>query len=262
MTSSTMPSAAEAHATKLGSDVASLAQQIEANGFVLVDAAAMRGLLETHASREGHGALDDEAAFVASWHDLPLDEHMADGGRYRRRRHAVFTAAGGELTREPDQPHYQSLRYNPLNGGVARWFAPVRPAVAEGPTLRAAIALLVSTADRLRPAVGRWHVEVHQFRIEALAGEAGKPTPEGTHRDGVDFVAVMLVGRSNVAQGVTTITDAAGAPLVRARLATPFEAMLLDDARVRHGVSPIGAIDPAQPASRDALVVTLRAAGG
>ena len=24
-----------------------------------------------------------------------------------------------------------------------------------------------------------WHVEVHQFRIEARSGEAGRPTPEG-----------------------------------------------------------------------------------
>jgi hypothetical protein len=36
--------------------------------------------------------------------------------------------------------------------------------------------------------------------------------------------------------------------------------MLLDDARVRHGVSPIQAIDPARPALRDVLVVTLAAA--
>jgi hypothetical protein len=199
----------------------------------------------------------DAAAFAASWNDLPTDDYMADGGRYRRRRHAVYSVERGRLTRQPHQPHYQSRRDNPLNGGVARWFAPVLPGVGDGPTLRSAIDLLVSVADRRRGSVGRWRVEVHQFRIEARAGEAGKPTPEGMHRDGVDFVLVMLVGCVNAAYGVTTIADASGAPLVRVRLAQPFDAMVLDDGRVRHGVSPIEPVDPARPAIRDALVVTV-----
>lgn len=82
------------------------------------------------------------------------------------------------------------------------------------------------------------------------------------HRDGVDFVLVMLMGRRNAAQGVTTIADSAGAPLVSIQLSQPFDAMVLDDARVRHGVSPIEPVDPTQPAIRDALVVTLAAAQG
>jgi hypothetical protein len=102
---------------------------------------------------------------------------------------------------------------------------------------------------------------VHQFRIESRAGEAGRPTPEGMHRDGVDFVLAMLVGRRNVARGVSTISDPDGTPLVRVRLAEPFDTMLLDDARVRHGVSPIQSLDPARPAFRDVLVVTVTAAG-
>ena len=43
--------------------------------------------------------------------------------------------------------------------------------------------------------------------------QAGKPTPEGQHHDGVDHVLVLLVGRQNVQSGKTTIqtsTQAAG----------------------------------------------------
>jgi len=235
--------------------VADLTHRIDARGFALVDATAMRRLL-------GDDAGADEEAFADSWNDLPLDEYMADGGRYRRRRHAVFTAEAGHLSRQPDQPHYQSRRDNPLNGGVARWFAPVREDVARSPTLRSAICILTAVADRLRGTVTRWRVEVHQFRIEAWAGGAGRPTPEGMHRDGVDFVLAMLVGRHNVANGVSTISDADGTPLVRVRLSERFDTMLLDDARVRHGVSPIQAVDRARPAFRDVLVVTLAATRG
>jgi hypothetical protein len=38
-------------------------------------------------------------------------------------------------------------------------------------------------------------MEAHQFRIDTTDG-IGRPTPEGAHRDGVDLVAVFLVGRS------------------------------------------------------------------
>ena len=233
--------------------LADLVRRIGASGFALVDATEMRRLL-------GDGASLHDAAFADSWNDLPLDDYMADGGRYRRRRHAVFTSEGGGLSRQPDQPHYQSLRDNPLNGGVARWFAPVRDDIARGHTLRSAIQLLTTIAERRRQAVCRWRVEVHQFRIESRCGDAGRPTPEGMHRDGVDFVLVMLVGRRNAAHGVSTIGDPDGSPLVRVQLAEPFDTMLLDDARVRHGVSPIRALDPARPALRDVLVVTLTAA--
>ena len=48
-------------------------------------------------------------------------------------------------------------------------------------------------------------MELHQFRIEARAGQIGQATPEGLHRDGVDWVLVVLVDRRNVERGVTSI---------------------------------------------------------
>jgi hypothetical protein len=36
------------------------------------------------------------------------------------------------------------------------------------------------------------HIELHQFRIETTPDHIGRPTPEGLHRDGVDWVFVML----------------------------------------------------------------------
>ena len=87
------------------------------------------------------GTLADWPAFASSWNDLKLDHYMADGGRYRRRRHAVYAAAaGGTVVRAPNQPHYQSRDYNALNGGIARWFAPVDEAVGSGETMTAILA--------------------------------------------------------------------------------------------------------------------------
>ncbi len=225
-------------------------------GHVFVQGAAMRPLLEQQ------GVLADWAAFAASWDDLALDRHMADGGRYRRRRHAVYAApAAGPIERQPHQPHYQSLDYNRLNGGVARWFEPVLPEIGDGSSLRTLLAFCRDLFSGLSPEVRRWHVEAHQFRIEARAGEAGQPTPEGIHRDGVDWVLVLLVRRHNIASGVTTIHRPDGSPLGSFTLTAPCDATLVDDNRVYHGVTAVQPLDPAQPAYRDVLVLTFRREG-
>ena len=107
-----------------------------------------------------------------------------------------------------------------------------------------------------------WRVEVHQFRIEARAGAPGEPTPEGIHRDGVDYVLVLLVNRDNIVSGETTVYDLSGSPLGAFTLTDPFDATLIDDARVAHGVTPVTPLDARRRGCRDVLVVTLRRADG
>ena len=230
-----------------------LAAVIARDGFAHVHAPEMRALLDEH------GGTADWAAFAASWDDLGLDTYMADGGRYRKRRHAAFAMIPGSdgVRRKPHQPHYQSRDYNTLNGGVERWFQPVLPGVGAGATMSAILRACRELFDALTK-VPVWHIEVHQFRIEARPGEAGRPTPEGMHRDGVDQVLVLLVHRENVRSGETSIHDLAGNKLGSFTLTEPLDAALVDDNRVFHGVTPVEPVDPARPAYRDVLVVTFR----
>ncbi|HVJ70821.1 MAG TPA: 2OG-Fe dioxygenase family protein, partial [Sphingomicrobium sp.] len=141
---------------------------------------------------------------------------------------------------------------------IERWFEPVTDAVAGSACLRTILAYSVKFFGALAPDVGRWRIEVHQFRIEARADLAGEPTPEGVHRDGVDYVLVLMVDRSNIASGTTTIHRNDGETLGSFTLTEAFDAALVDDARVFHGVTPVTALDPALPAHRDVLVVTLK----
>jgi hypothetical protein len=230
-----------------------LHRAIDTDGFAFVDGADMREILRPF------GSLSDWDAFAGSWNRLELDTYMADGGRYRRRRHATYAApTAGPITRNPHQPHYQSLDYNPLHGGIERWFEPIEEGSGDGATLRTILEFCRSAFNGLAPAATDWHVEVHQFRIEARPSETGRPTPEGLHRDGVDYVLVLLIDRQNIASGVTTIHGSAGTLLGQFTLTAPFDAALVDDQRVAHGVTPVEPLDPAQPAHRDVLVVTFR----
>jgi hypothetical protein len=232
-----------------------------------------------------------EAAFqalAASWEEMPEDAYMADGGRYRRRRYAVLrTGTGGASHEAPgewavcwNEPHFQSLDYNRLNGGVARHFENIDAATLENPWFRAAVRFGRGLFEALFPppppggggALGdgageaghgsepspHGHVEVHQFRIEAGRDHLGQPTPEGRHRDGVSFVLVMLIRRENVASGTTEVSHTDGSMLASFTLSHPFDLALVDDERVLHGVTAIEPIDPEKPAFRDVLVVTYR----
>lgn len=231
-----------------------LAHDLRERGFAFVPAAPMRALLEQT------GSLDDLTAFSDSWNDLALDTYMADGGRYRRRRHAVYAVApDGTIARQPHQPHYQTLEYNPLHGGIARWFEPIAPAIGDGATLRTILGWCARLFGRIEQAADvPWHVEVHQFRIEARPGQEGQPTPEGMHRDGVDHVLVLLMHRQNIVSGTTTIHGLDHQLLGSFTLTTPLDAALVEDARVFHGVTPVAPLDPDAPAYRDVLVVTFK----
>lgn len=231
-----------------------LAEALAGRGFIHLAAPGLQQLV---------GWTDEQwTAFAASWERLGEDRFMADGGRYRRRRHAAFEASDRALVRKPDQPHFQSRDYNPLNGDVQRWFDAVEIGIAQSAILQAmfeSLTPLFTTLDG-RDLTAAWHSEMHQFRIETSPEELGRPTPEGLHRDGVDWVLVMLIARHNVAEGVTEIGDADGARLGRFTLLRPGDAVILDDRRIRHGVTPIRTLVEGQPAYRDALVVTWKTA--
>ena len=237
----------------IATDRRTLRQALVDEGFVFVVAAAMRDALEAR------GSLTDWDRFAASWNALEVDRYLVDRGRYRRRRHAVFAAAAsGAIVREPDQPHYQGAEYNSLFGGIARWFAPVDRDIADGASLTTILQFCRALFGGLAPAAATWRIEVHQFRIEARADEAGQPTPEGVHRDGVDFVLVLLIARRNIVSGTTTVYAIDRRPLGSLTLTTPFDAVLVDDARVCHGVTPVTPVNPEQPGHRDVLVVTFK----
>jgi hypothetical protein len=234
--------------------LAAIAGAIGGNGYVFVQAPEMHALLET-------AGLRDWGTFAASWDNLGVDTYMADGGRYRRRRFAALRASSAGIVRKPHQPHYQSRDYNPLNGGIERWFEPISDPVARHPAMAAILRTTHALFDRVTPAEIRpaaWHVELHQFRIEARPGEEGRPTPEGMHRDGVDWVLVLMVRRDNIASGETTIYDLLKRPLGSFTLTAPLDAALVDDSRVYHGVTAVTPLDPRLPAYRDVLVVTFR----
>jgi len=172
-----------------------------------------------------------------------------------------YAVEGHAFRAEKPQPvsdHRHQVR------GMLRMFDPMRDATAQSATWSRLLLALASLSDQVFCAQGddvqheRWFIESHQFRIDTTDG-IGRPTPEGAHRDGVDLVAVILVGREGVKGGETRIFEATGPSGQRFTLTEPWSVMLLDDARMIHETTPI---QPEQPGGvRDTLVLTYRRQG-
>jgi hypothetical protein len=211
-------------------------------------------------------SLDALRALSASWNDLPPDEYLRDGGRYRQRRHASFVVGADSCAQVPHRAHYQPLDYNALHGGLQRWFAPIADATVSAPAWATMLRALAGCLAKVR-ASEPWYVEAHQFRIDTRDG-IGRPTPEGAHRDGVDFVAVFIVDRQAIRGGETRVFEADGPDGQRFTLSESWSLLLLDDTRMIHETTPI---QPEQPGAagaadtlgghRDTLVLTFRGGG-
>jgi len=223
------------------------AAALRAHGYALTTAAEL-------------AAQANAADLLASWERLPIDPHLADGGKYRFRRHASFIQElePDALSLQPYRPHWQPVAFNRLHGGLLRDFAPIEESIAQSDLLRGLIRHFGRIFASAAEPVERWYIEAHQFRIDASSGE-GRPTPEGAHRDGVDFVALVILQRRDLSGGSTTIQANDGTPLCEVTLAEPWAAMLLDDQRVIHGTTPIRAEGPCP--HRDTLVLTYRRDG-
>uniref|UniRef100_B1XVV2 2OG-Fe dioxygenase family protein n=1 Tax=Polynucleobacter necessarius subsp. necessarius (strain STIR1) TaxID=452638 RepID=B1XVV2_POLNS len=219
------------------------------DGFAVVSAQTV--------SEFSHVDLAGLESLAQHWEDLRRDPYLKDGGRYRFRRHASYQIKGGELNLVPHRAHWQSLDYNALHGGIERWFEPVQAGLLSNPAWQSVLLGLANILNGLKP-VNTWFVEAHQFRIDTTDG-IGCPTPEGAHRDGVEFVAVFLLDRVGIKGGETRIFDASGSAGLHFTLTEPWSLLLMNDQRMIHESTPI------QPLTnygyRDTLVLTYRSNG-
>ncbi len=193
--------------------------------------------------------------FQASWNDLPADQFLSDGGHYRYRRYSVFNWRYNQaLELLPHEPHYQSTYRNAMNGGIYRDYEAFKNNIIENIVLQEIIEWSVTNISFYQEK--KWRIQAHQFRIETNNTESGKPTPEGIHKDGADFILIMLLHRHNITGGVNHIYDNNKNLLFGTVLEELGDCILLDDRKVWHGVSEIHALDTSKTGYRDVLVLT------
>jgi len=80
------------------------------DGHVVVDAATLAALTGV--------PLADLLAWRPHWDDLPADDYLRDGGRYRQRRHSCFVVDGARVTQAAHRPQVMAPYITTLSPGT------------------------------------------------------------------------------------------------------------------------------------------------
>ncbi len=189
--------------------------------------------------------------------DLPADEYLPGGARYRFRRYGRFrfSPSDGALSRLPHEDYFQKADINRVTGGIIRKFAPLLDTTFGNRFLHELIRFdfaqfPIEDAVQLSE---DWEVQAHLIRVTADLSEQGHPTPEGVHRDGATFVTVRLAELVNAEGGEVSIYDDDRQFLTGFRLEQVLDGYLFDDAILWHAAEPIRPAAPAHGALRSIL---------
>ncbi|BFM50456.1 2OG-Fe dioxygenase family protein [Marinomonas sp. THO17] len=195
--------------------------------------------------------------FCACWDLLTLDKYMGDGGTYRYRRYGQFLKSKGNerLTQLPHEAYVQPAHINYLNGDIERHFDPLTKDFIESSITTKLLTYMCDIYDEVEGQATDWNIRLHPYRILANRQELGKPTPEGLHRDGVTYIATLLINRVNIVGGKSILVNNDGHHLIQTTLEQKFDLLLADDEKTLHKVTPIIIKDTATKAYRDVLVI-------
>ena len=192
-----------------------------------------------------------------SFNNLPVDKFLNDSEtyKYRYRRYSSATVMNSTIIwNNSSESFLQDKKINQYAGGVTRVFSPLEP------HLKTFIGdnIISVVIGNIIPAYGNYEVGAHQIRIIANDKYMGKPTPEGIHQDGFDYVAVLCIDISNVAGGTSVLVDSKdhNKKLLEKELKSG-DVLVFNDRTYAHYTSPIV---PKIPGScyRDVIVTTYK----
>lgn len=200
----------------------------------------------------------DVVDMADEWNNLEVDNYLQNDASFRERRFGRFAyqPSSGRLTQLAHKPYFQAAKTNTYAGGMQRIVAPLTDRFARNPLLRE----LISQDFACFPTVDfdpdeLWHVAVHLFRIIGREGEIGEPTPEGVHRDDIDFGAMHLISRSNAEGGLSRIHEEDHSVKAELCLERRLDTLFWADTNVLHSVTPIHPKDKNERAVRDILII-------
>jgi len=199
----------------------------------------------------------DELA--TEWNNLEADDYLKGNARFRERRFGRFgyLPHHRQLKQLHHRAYYQAPNTNQYAGGVHRVVAPLRERFATSPVLADLIKKDFDCfpTSQFDPR-DWWYVACHLFRIIGRVDELGEPTPEGVHRDDINFGAMHLMNRENAIGGVSRIHEQDHTVKAEICLQDRMDTLYWADNAVLHSVTPIVPANEKQGhAFRDILIL-------
>lgn len=200
----------------------------------------------------------DLARMADEWNRLQLDNYLKNQASFRERRYGryAYHPKSGRLHLLNHKPYFQSANTNQYAGGIARKVAPLTPNFCSNPLLADLVAFdFACFPTDLAWRADWWFIACHMFRIIGRPNELGEPTPEGVHRDDIDFGTMHLMRRDNAEGGLSRIHNEDRSIRAEICLQNPMDTLFWADRQILHSVTPITPRDETKNTVRDILIL-------
>jgi hypothetical protein len=207
---------------------------------------------------------DAVADLQSSFDNLPHTNHK--DGKYRLRRYSVIelrtsfwnAKEEAEITHLAHRDFNQSEELNKHQGGMVRSFEEIEDGVLQSEGMKK-LCLLFKQANDL---IDGQEVEIHQMRVKVLDLTVLMKTPvspEGTHQDGFDHIAIVGINRHNLKGGALMVFENKEdpVPFVEKELSAG-EMIVLNDKKLWHNAKDISALHTEEEAYGDWFIFCAR----
>ena len=160
--------------------------------------------------------------------DIPQDPYIPQGYRYKSLARCRLN--GTKIEKQPHIPLFQDQYTNPVNGGIARSYQEISNIDYASEAM-----MLFAQAFGIDFS---YEILVQAQRTKCSEGNIGITTPEGFHRDGIEFLAILCVSKYNIIGSETQLINSHGSIVFKHTL-SPGEILLINDTKMLHYTSPI-----------------------
>jgi len=192
------------------------------------------------------------------WNTLLLDKYLRkiDGLRYRRFKRVLLNPKNMQIKTLSSPIFYQSKITNIKYGGINRKFGSINKRTLGNKFLKNLITFNFNNLPLTRKQLNySWEIGIHLIRIIARAKNEGKPSPEGVHKDGHEFISIHLIKRDNARGGVTEIFDKDNNLVIQKLLKSQLDSVYINDKKMLHYVSAFSPINKKRSSIRDVLIM-------
>ena len=200
------------------------------------------------------GKIKIDNKYLSSFKRLPFDKYLKYHQKnYRLRRFSKFNIKNEKIFFEKETFFLQKETNNRFLGGVNRKYSPL-----EKPCLKY-FSELVRKNFNFIVSKKNFEIGLHQIRITCGKDFVGYPVPEGWHRDGFDYVAIINFASKNIEGGISRIRSSItqNSDNYSGFLAAG-EYLFFNDRKFYHYADPINVSKNKKNGFRDTLVITFK----
>ncbi|STX50481.1 Uncharacterized protein conserved in bacteria [Legionella busanensis] len=179
----------------------------------------------------------------------PKDPYVQEGFRYK----SISWHCGEDKNFKllPHYPLFQEKKYNQIHGNIVRDYSPIDNELHQREDFYNLL-YKFSTICRLK---SEEVILVQLQRIDCHSNQQGLTALEGFHRDGIDWLGIFVVSRTNITGAKTQVKDSLG-QIIFDKIIPEGNLLILSDTEVLHYSTPIVPSINANYGYRDVVLIT------